>query len=91
MAESMNHFFVNVGNMGDGKIAIGDTKFSNYLKSPNLNNIFLKPVDKNEIFHLVNLILTSKATCLYSIPTNILKNNILDLAEPLEIIFSSID
>ena len=39
----------------------------------------MKPVDKS---------LTSKACGPNSIPTNILKNNIVDLAEPLEIILN---
>ena len=33
MAESINYYFVNVGNMVKGKIPIEDTNFSNYLKS----------------------------------------------------------
>ena len=49
----MNDYFVNVGNMVEGKIPIGDTHFSHYLKSPNSNNIFLKPVDKSEFFILL--------------------------------------
>ena len=56
MSESMNIFFVNIGNMVENKIPNGDTHYKNYLKNPNLNNIILKPVNKYEILYLVNQI-----------------------------------
>ena len=88
MSESMNSFFVNIGNMVENKIPNGDTHYKNYLKNPNINNIFLKPVDKNEILYLVNQINSTKACGPNSIPTNILKNNIVNLSEPLEMILN---
>ena len=88
MASSMNDFFVNIGKMVEGKIPTGDTHFSKYLTNQNPNNIFLKPVDITEIFHLVKQINPTKACGPNSIPSNILKTNILYLSEPLEIILN---
>ena len=74
--------------MVENKIPNGDTHYKNYLKNPNSNNIFLKPVNKDEILYLVNQINSTKACGPNSIPKNILKNNIVNLSEPLEMILN---
>ena len=89
MAESLNDFYVNVGNMIENKIPRCDKKFSTYLIDANPSNIFLKPVDSDEIINLVKQISISKSCGPNSIPTNILRNNIHILSAPLEIIINN--
>ena len=86
MAETMNDFFVNIGNMVEGKIPVCDKTFSSYLSNPNPDSIFLNPVDNDEIISFVNQLKPNKACGPNSIPNSILKNNILYLAEPIKII-----
>ena len=88
MAESMNDFFVNIGNTVEAKIPQRNKHFSTYLKNPITNNIFLNPVDRPEIVSLINQIKTTKACGPNIIPANILKNNANYLSEPLEIILN---
>ena len=71
--------------MVEGKIPVGDTHFSNYLKNSNQNHIVLKLVDINQILYQIA---TSKACGLNSIYTNILKYNIVNLSEPLKLILN---
>ena len=89
MAESMNDFYVNVGNMIETKIPKCDTNFSDYLINPNPKNIFLRPVVCAEVITLVKQFQTSKACGPNSIPVNILKSNINVLSVPLEIILNN--
>ena len=67
----MNDFFVNVGNMVEGKIPRVVTNFSTYLQDANEKSIFLRPVTTEETIDLIRQIKLSKARGPNSIPSNI--------------------
>lgn len=84
MTNALNNFFVNTGNMVEGKIPKGKNNFTEYLGDSNLRSIFLNPVDNEEITSMVGKLNVSKACGPNSIPSNILKNNLKTLIEPLK-------
>ena len=88
MAESMNDFFVNVGNTVEAKIPQGDNHFSKFLKNTNPKSIFLNPVDNSEVTSLINQIQSSRSCGPNSIPSKILKTNVNILSIPLELIIN---
>ena len=61
MANAMNDYFVNVGNMVEGKIPRVETDFSSYLQDSNNNSIFLSPVTTEQTIDLISQIKLSKA------------------------------
>ena len=56
MANAMNDFFVNIGNMVEGKVPKVETDFSAYIHQPNEKSIFLSPVTIDETTYLISQI-----------------------------------
>ena len=75
MAQKFNEFYVNIGNMIDGKIPQAKSKFSDFLKNSVPNSIFLSPVDDMEISDMFSKIDGSKSCGPNSIPSNLLKEH----------------
>ena len=84
MSNCFNDFFVNIGNSVETKIPRVDTNFSNFLKDKNNVSLFLKPVSEDEVKSMISTLTTSKACGPNSIPTNILKENLDFLVQPLK-------
>ena len=88
MANAMNDFFVNIGNMVEQKIPHVETNFTDYLNDPNPDTIFLKLVTLEETIASISQSKRSKACGPNSIPTNLLIINMLILADPLTTILN---
>ena len=83
MTRDFNDFFVNIGNGVEDKIPRVTKHFESYLGNCNLHNLWLTPVDENELFSMISKLNISKACGPNSIPSKILKSNALLLSRPL--------
>ncbi len=88
MADFFNDFFVNIGNNVEKKIPKTKKVFTEFLGDPNLNSIFLSPVDNNEVNSMISKLNASKACGPNSIPCNIVKSNAKVLTYPIQIILN---
>ena len=73
MAQKFNKFYVNIGNMVEEKIPKTNFKFSDFLKNPVPNSIFLSPLDDQEISDMFSKINTCKLCGPNIIPSKLLK------------------
>ena len=79
IANGFNNYFADIGTKLQNKIHTSGSDFSNYLKTPNANSLFLESVDSQEILLIIDAMDCHKASGPQSIPTNVLKlvkNNI---------------
>ena len=81
MAQSLNAFFVGIGNMVEEKIPKGKKEFSEFLGDSSKNTIFMKPIDDDEVLNMISKLNPSKACGPNSIPCNILKTRSISLFE----------
>ena len=88
MANAINDFYVNIGNVMEEKDPKVETDFSAYLHQPNEKSIFLSPVTIDETTYLISQIKLSKACGPNSIPNNILRSNMHILADPVTILLN---
>jgi len=89
MAQKFNEFYVNIGNMIDGKIPQAKSKFSDFLKTSVPNSIFLSPVDDMEISDMFSKIDGSKSCGPNSIPSNLLKEHAKAFFSPVKEMINS--
>lgn len=69
-----NEYFTNVAEEILKKRKYnGNKKFTNYLKTPNVQSFFAKPTDPKEIESIIQLLDTNKGVGPNSLPTKILK------------------
>ena len=83
MADTINNFYVNMGESIDKKIPIVEKSFNQYLHNRNLYDIILNPCTNEEVSKYISNLTVSKASGPNSIPTSILKNYTDQLIEPL--------
>ena len=70
---ALNDFFVDIGSSVEAKIPNVNTLFSDYLKSPNPNSIFLKTCNLSEVVQIIKELKLSQTCGHNSFPTNFLK------------------
>nr|XP_047144679.1 uncharacterized protein LOC124818178 [Hydra vulgaris] len=88
ISESFNSFFVSVPEDLQNKIHSSNTDFNKYLKNPNLNSMFIKPTDKNEVLSIIHSLNDSKASGPNSIPIPIFKALANDISPVLSELFN---
>ncbi|XP_065680647.1 uncharacterized protein LOC136094568 [Hydra vulgaris] len=88
ISESFNSFFVSVPEDLQNKIHSSNNDFNKYLKNPNLNSMFIKPTDKNEVLSIIHSLNDSKASGPYSIPIPIFKALANDISPVLSELFN---
>ena len=89
IANSLNEFFVNIGNTVEEKIPQTNKNYKEYLGNRVVNSFLPSPVMENEIEDIISKMNKSKAAGPNSIPTNILKMNVKILAKPLALLINS--
>ena len=72
ISETFNYFFSDVASKVRSKIPPSRHHFSEWLKSPNTDSIFISPTSPEEILKILNSFKSSKATCPNSIPVKLL-------------------
>nr|XP_047144677.1 uncharacterized protein LOC124818176 [Hydra vulgaris] len=88
ISEKFHLFFISIPDELQKNIDSSHTNFYNYLKTPNLESIFIKPTDENEILYIVLYLNDGKASGPYSIPTFILKFLAWDISPLLSKLFN---
>ena len=83
MADTINNFYVNIGESIDRKMPIVEKSFNQYLHNRNLYDIILNPCTNEEVRKYISNLTVSKASGPNSIPTSILKNYTDQLIKPL--------
>ena len=73
MAESFNYFFTSIGKNLQKKVPSTKKTFTDYLKTPNLENFTICLTSADEISDLICSLDSSKSIGPFSIPTKILK------------------
>ena len=74
IANTFNLYFSSIGGDLQSKIHSSHTNFSKYLKNPNVNSLFISPINANEVYDLISNLSNSKASGPNSIPTVVLKH-----------------
>ena len=74
ISNTFNLYFSSIGRNLESKIYSSHTNFSKYLKHPNVNSLFLSPVNVNEVSDLISNLRNNKASGPNSIPTEVLKH-----------------
>ena len=88
ISEKFNSFFISIPDELQKNIHSSHTNFYNYLKTPNLESIFIKPTDENEILSIILSLNDGKASGPNSIPTFILKFLAWDISPLLSKLFN---
>ncbi|XP_065684072.1 uncharacterized protein LOC136096582 [Hydra vulgaris] len=88
ISESFNSFFVSVPDDLQNKIHSSNSDFNKYRKNPNLNSMFIKPTDKNEVLSIIHSLNDSKASGPNSIPIPIFKALANDISPVLSELFN---
>ena len=84
IANKFNSFFVNVGPNLANKIGSSrDVDIYSYLNSRNVESMFLKPVDQQEILHIVNECKSKNSEDYDNLSMSVIKHIISAVIEPL--------
>ena len=73
IANSVNNFFVNIGNSVEAKIPQSSKSYNSYLRNLNFDSVVLHDCSHEEVLDIIQAFSTSKACGPYSIPSKILK------------------
>ena len=84
MANTLNIFFVNIGNMVEQKIPGANKNYKTYLGDRVLNSFLASPIDADEVVDMINKLNSNKACGPNSIPSKILKMHSKTLSEPIK-------
>ena len=88
VASKFNHFFTNVAENLSKRIKNGNTKFQDYLKTPNESSLFLNETTPHEVHLLLQQIDSKKCADIYGISAKFLKIAGHVLTEILSSIFN---
>ena len=83
IASSFNDYFASIAENIRKNIPFTNKHFSNFLKNPVPDSIFLSPTDELEIFHCLSSLDQRKSSGPFSIPTQILSLIKAELSAPL--------
>ena len=73
VTNKFNDFFTNIGPNLNKNIPNTEKSFSDYLKTPTQNSMFLKPTSPGEIYNIITKLNGFKAMDIYNIPVKLLK------------------
>ena len=88
IANSLNEFFVNIGNSVEEKIPNSSKNYKEYIGNSVVNSFLPNPVLEDEIKNIITKLNKSKAAGPNSIPTNILKMNASILSRPISLLIN---
>lgn len=88
IANSFNDFFTSIANSIRNKIPPTSKRYSDYLKNPNPDSIFLSPVTQEEIIGIIGNISPGKSSGPNSIPIKILRLLENDISKPISILIN---
>ena len=83
IAESFNKYFSEIGKQTSQNVPKSKKKFSEYLKTPNINSIFLEPINSSHVLEIVQKLKPKTSFGHDEIPTKIIKETIVHILEPL--------
>ncbi len=83
IANSFNKYFSSIGKKTSQNVPNANKSFSQYLKNPSLNSIFIEPVDSQYILEVVNKFKPKTSYGHDEIPTKLVKNTITDILDPI--------
>ena len=83
VANKFNEFFTNIGPDLSKQIPESDLDFTEFLKNPNNNNMFLSPTDSIEIKSLIQNLDESKSTDIYDTSIKLLKMSSSSLSDAI--------
>ena len=89
IAEHFNDYFTSISKELQKHIPPTKRNFSDYLKNPIAESLFLTPTTPEEIYDLIQTLIPNKSTGPNSIPTSILKKIKNEISIPLSAIISS--
>ena len=86
VASKCNKYFINVAQnlLKD----LGESKFQDYLKNPDKNIFFLKEIELDKIYKLLQEVNIKKASDIYGISPKVIKVSAEKIKEPLALIFN---
>ena len=88
VASKCNKYFINVAQNLLKDLGECNNKFQEYLKNPNKNIFFLKEIELDKIFKLLQEVIIKKASDIYGISPKVIKISAEKIKEPLALIFS---
>jgi Reverse transcriptase (RNA-dependent DNA polymerase) len=88
IANSFNDYFATIGQFLADKIPNSRNNFRSYMPPSAEKNLFLHPIDSNEVFDIINSLNASSVCGPYSIPTNLLKCGSQLLSTPISYIIN---
>ena len=73
VASKCNKYFINVAQNLLKDLGESNNKFQDYLKNPNKNIFFLKEIELDKIFKLLQEVIIKKASDIYGISPKVIK------------------
>ncbi len=83
IAQSFNKFFSSIGKQTSQNVPATNKSFSEYLKNPKINSIFIEPVDSQYILQIVNKFKPKTSFGHDDIPTKLVKESINEILDPI--------
>ena len=83
IAESFNNYFSNIGISTSQSVPKSNQTFSEYLKKPVANSIFIEPVESSEVLEIVRKLKPKTSFGHDEISTKMIKDSILNILMPL--------
>ena len=88
IATSFNKYYTDIGKITSQNVPKSNRKYTDYLKNPNINSIFIEPVDEHMISEIVNKLKPKLSSGHDHIPTKILKQSIDKVIAPVTYIIN---
>ncbi len=83
IAHSFNNYFANIGKKTSEDVPVSDKHYSEYLRNPVINSIYIEPINSNDILNIVNK-LKPKTSCGHDeIPTKVMNESIHNILDPI--------
>ena len=89
ITNTLNDFFVNIGDSLASRINPVPTSFESYLKLNHINSLALTPTDPDEIIKIINELPNKTSSGHDDIPLSILKSSIHCISKPLSMIINN--
>lgn len=88
IGNAFNRFFCNIGHDLAKKLPTTSNNFTDYMKTANINSIFVEPVTKTEILYIIGKLKNKKSSGHDCIHVSLIKENKELFSEPLEILYN---
>ena len=83
IANAFNKYFSKIGATTAQNVPQTNTKYGDYLNEPNLNSIFLEPIESTQIINIVNKLKPKLSSGHDEISTKLLKSTIQNIIHPI--------